>query len=247
MTSGPDTNEADTNEAIWKSEEQVRRWVTSGGGAQEHKRAAQWRLMGELLPVGDDEAFTFADLGAGTGGAARAILDLYPNSQAVLGEYSPQMMAEGEKAMAPYAGRYRYVEFDLLSTSWPEAIPGDLPAVVTSQCVHHLPDERKSALFAEIHAHLAPGGWYLNFDPVQSKDEAVTAAWTRANDREDPETAEKARHRAPDELLRHQNHVRYIAPLERQLGFLRDAGFTAIDVYWKRCDLVVFGGRRTPR
>ncbi len=240
------TADVDTNEAIWKSEEHVRHWVTHGGGAQEQRRLAQWRLMGELLPVGNDEGFTFADLGAGTGGAARAILDLYPSSKALLGEYSEQMMAAGEKAMEGYAGRFRYVELDLMSASWPAAVPADLTAVVTSQCVHHLPDERKAALFGEIHEHLAPGGWYLNFDPVQSEDETVTAAWKRANDREDPESTAKAEHRGPEELKRHANHVRHISPLKRQLGFLRDAGFAAIDVYWKRCDMVIFGGQRPP-
>lgn len=244
MADHPHDHETDTNEAIWKSEEHVRRWVTTGGGSREHERSAQWKMMGQLLPFGADETFSFADLGAGTGGAARAILDLYPNSQAILGEYSPQMAAEGEKAMAPYAGRYRYVAFDLLSGSWPEAIPAGLPAVVTSQCVHHLPDERKAALFAEICTRLAPGGWYLNFDPVRSEDELVTAAWTRANDRRDPETAERAAHRDAGERASHENHVRHIAPLDRQLADLREAGFEAIDVYWKRCDMVIFGGRR---
>ena len=32
--------------------------------------------------------------------------------------------------------------------------------------------------------------------------------------------------------------------LERQLGFLRDAGFEAIDVYWKHLDYVIYGGAR---
>ena len=69
--------------------------------------------------------------------------------------------------MRPYSGRYRYVEFDMsVGAEWPAAIPVALDAVVTSMCVHHLPDERKQGLFAEIFDRLVPGGWYLNYDPV---------------------------------------------------------------------------------
>ena len=57
----------DTNAAIWKSEEGVQYWAANAD-ERERKRAAQWRFMGELLPFGVQDAFTFLDLGAGTGG-----------------------------------------------------------------------------------------------------------------------------------------------------------------------------------
>ena len=48
----------------------------------------------------------------------------------------------------------------------------------------------------------------------------------------------------PEEQQRYENHVRYILPLAPQLEYLQRAGFEAVDVYWKRLDNVVFGGRR---
>ncbi len=33
-------------------------------------------------------------------------------------------------------------------------------------------------------------------------------------------------------------------PLDQQLGYLAGAGFTGIDVYWKRLDYVIYGGCR---
>ena len=99
--------------------------------------------------------------------------DLYPRSTAVLADYSAEMMRAGEREMQPFAGRYRYVEFDMSAGGeWPAAIPAALDAVVTSMCVHHLPDDRKQSLFAEIFDHLVPGGWYLNYDPVRAEDPA---------------------------------------------------------------------------
>jgi ubiquinone/menaquinone biosynthesis C-methylase UbiE len=233
----------DTNAAIWKSEDVVRTWAAEAD-ERERKHAPQWRLMGQLLPFADQDEFTFLDLGAGTGAAARSVLTQFPRSSAILADYSTQMMREGEPRMQPFAGRYRYVEFDMGTGQWPEAIGSGLDAVITSLCIHHLPDERKQSVFAEIFEHLAPGAWYLNYDPITSTDPVVAAAWQRANDRADPQAAHKRAHRSEQEEARYANHVRYMIPLAPQLQYLRAAGFTAVDVYWKRLDEVVYGGHR---
>lgn len=233
----------DTNEAIWKSRRGVSDWI-SRAEEREGRRAAQRHLMAALLPFSDGDEFTLLDLGAGTGAAARAVLDRYPAATAILAEYSPQMTEEGTRALAGYRGRYRYVGFDLATGPWPDDIPDEVDAVITSMCMHHLPDPRKQRLFAEILARLVPGGWFLNFDPVTTEDGLVAAAWQRAEERLDPSEAARRRPRTPEERQRHENHVRYISPLPGQLGFLRDAGFEGIDVYWKNLDQVIYGGRR---
>jgi tRNA (cmo5U34)-methyltransferase len=234
---------ADTNAAIWKSEEVVRHWVAEAE-VQERRRQEQRRLMAILLPFGPDDAFTFLDLGAGTGSASAAILQLYPQATAILADFSAEMMRAGETLMRPFPGRYRYVEFDMTAGGWPAGVPAALDAVVTSMCVHHLTDERKQDLFAGIFDHLAPGGWYFNYDPVRTDDPAVRATWERVADLEDPEAAHKRRHRTPEQQERWENHVRYIIPLDRQLKYLHAAGFQGIDVYWKKLENVIYGGYR---
>jgi tRNA (cmo5U34)-methyltransferase len=234
---------ADTNAAIWQSAEAVGAWAAEEE-QRDRGRAPQRQLMARLLPFGEQDAFTFLDLGAGTGAASRAILALYPASMAVLADFSAEMMRRGEHELEPFAGRYRYVEFDMSEGEWPAAIPASLDAVVSSLFVHHLTDARKQGLFAEIFARLVPGGWFLNYDPVRADDPVVEAAWQRANDREDPEAAARRHHRTPQEQARWENHVRYIIPLARQLEYLRSAGFAGTDVYWKRLDYVIYGGCR---
>ena len=235
---------ADTNAAIWQSAEAVEAWAAEAA-RQERDREAHRRFMALLLPFGERDEFTFLDLGAGTGAASRVILGLYPHSTAVLADFSAEMMRAGEREMQPFAGRYRYVEFDMSAgREWPAAIPAALDAVVTSMCVHHLPDDRKQGLFAEISGRLVPGGWYLNYDPVRSEDPLVEATWERVRDREDPETAVRRRHRSPLDQARWDNHVRYIIPLGRQLEYLRLSGFEGVDVYWKQLENVIYGGRR---
>lgn len=233
--------EGDQNSAIWKSDQIVEQWTTQ---VDESRRSPQWQLMAELLPFEANQEFVFADLGAGTGAAARAILDLYPRATAVLTDFSPQMMAEARKAMASYGDRYSFVEFDMASEAWPEEIEEPLDAVVSSQCVHHLADDRKESLFREVFKHLAKGGWYLNFDPVNAPSPVVEAAWNRANERRNPNAAEQAKHRTPEQQARYENHIRYIAQLAPQVDLLERAGFEAVDVYWKQLDYAIFGGRK---
>jgi len=230
----------DTNEAIWKSEEVVQNW-TANAAERERARAAQWRFMGELLPFGEQDTFTFLDLGAGTGAAARGILGLYPRSTAILADFSPQMIGEGEREMEPFAGRFQYVEFDMSTDNWPVAIPASFDAVVTSLCIHHMPDHRKKGLFAEIFEHLVPGGWYLNYDLVSSADAGVEAAWERVNDRQDPE-ASKRLHRTPQEQSRYENHTRFMIPLGNNwiiCGRLASKGSTFTGSTWRTSSMEV--------
>jgi tRNA (cmo5U34)-methyltransferase len=232
----------DTNAALWKSPEVVRAF-TAQAQQREGERADQLRLLARLLPFSPDDAFTFLDIGAGTGAAARAVLDEYPRASAVLAEFSNEMMAEGQKALAGYGERYRYVEFDLLSSAWPDGIPPRLDAAISALSIHHLPDARKQSIFAEIRERLKRDGWYVNYDPIRAPDPSLEAIWERVNDRYDPDAAYNRTHRSPLEHARWENHVRYMIPLEPQLSWLRTAGFVDVDVYWKRLDWVIYGGR----
>jgi len=237
------SDEVDTNAAIWKSDHGIEYWKATAE-ERERKRAEQRRLMAGLLPFADDEAFTFVDLGAGTGAAAGAVLERCPRARAILAEYSPQMIAEGTRALEKHRGRLTYVEFDLASGPWPVEIPDAVDAVITSMCFHHLPDRRKAELFGEIRERLVPGGWFLNFDPVTAEDPVVDEVWQRTNRRLDLSETDEHAHRTPEEQARYENHVRFMSPLPRQLEFLRNAGFEGIDVYWKQLDYVIYGGRR---
>src|SRR5215813_4140262 len=237
------THPEDTNRAIWQSEEIVTHWASEAAN-RERNHVPQQRFMAELLPFGDQDAFTFVDLGAGAGALSRAILDRYPRSTGILADFSDQMMGAGVADLQPFERRYRYVTFDLSTSNWPAEIPGSVDAIVSSLFVHHLTDERKQGLFAEIFDRLVPGGWNLNYDPVRTEDPVIEATWQRVGEHGNPELTRRRLHPTPDEHARWQNHVRYIIPLDQQLEYLRAAGFGAIDAYFKRLEWVVYGGCR---
>lgn len=233
----------DTNAAIWQSADIVDHWAAEAAN-RERLHVPRQRFMAELLPFADDAEFTVLDLGAGAGALSRAILERYPRSTAVLADFSDHMMGAGAKDLQPFADRYRYVTFDMSGSAWPAGIPRTLDAIVSSLFVHHLPDERKQSLLAEIFDRLVPGGWSLHYDPVTADDKDVEATWQRVGEHGNPEMTRRRLHPTAEEHARWQNHVRYMIPLERLLGYLRAAGFAGIDVYYKRLEWVVYGGRR---
>src|SRR5258708_26807002 len=96
---------ADTNAAIWQSSDIVEHWAAEAA-ARERNHAAQWRVMGDLPPFGEQDAFTFLDLGAGAGNLLHAILARHPHSRARLSHFSHQRMSAGEREMQPFTGRY---------------------------------------------------------------------------------------------------------------------------------------------
>ncbi|HEY8319256.1 MAG TPA: class I SAM-dependent methyltransferase [Amnibacterium sp.] len=224
--------------ASWRSDEGIAAWLSTSGD-REARRVHQRRLMAELLGFADDDPFVVVDLGAGTGAAARAVLDRYPRSSAVLVDFSRQMADAGRRALEPYEGRFRYVEHDLAGGgAWPDGVPDHVDAVITSLVLHHLSGSRQQQLLAEVLGRLTPGGWFLDLDLLEAGDALVDEAWSRTADRLDPGAlAERQR--------RHERHGSLqLTPLDRQLALLREAGFAAVDVYWKQLDTAILGGRR---
>src|SRR5579859_8201920 len=97
----PMTDQGDTNAAMWKSAEVVRSFAAQAE-QRERERRDQLVFVARLLPFKRTDPFTFLDLGAGTGAAARAVLTEFPNATAILADFSTAMMAEGEKSLAAY-------------------------------------------------------------------------------------------------------------------------------------------------
>jgi len=95
--------------------------------------------------------------------------------------------------------------------------------------VHHLPDARKRGLFTEIFGRLAPGGWYLNYDPVRANDavEHRRIPTRRSLAGPDRRLPDDSRHLLADLLSRHLPQVRFRPPEGTYLAWL---DCTALDL-----------------
>jgi SAM-dependent methyltransferase len=165
------------------------------------------------------------DLGTGDGFTLGLVLDAHPDAAGVGVDFQPEML---DRARARFDGDTR---IELVGHDLDDPLPEDLGTfdlVVSSFAIHHVPDARKLALYREVHDHLAPGGAFFNLEHVDSPSvrlhDEFLAAIGKTRDQDDPSNK--------------------LAPVEVQLGWLRDVGFVDVDCFWKWRELALLGGWR---
>ena len=165
------------------------------------------------------------DLGSGDGRLLALVKLDHPDARAMAVDFSPAMLE---------AARQRFVDdrsVTVLAHNLEHTLPelGSFDAVVSSFAIHHLIDERKRALYAEIYACLAPGGVFCNLEHVASST---------------PELHEEFLCRIGCTLAT-EDPSNKLLDMETQLRWLREIGFSDVDCHWKWRELALLTGRRT--
>jgi SAM-dependent methyltransferase len=186
------------------------------------RTAGEAELVAEL-PVRCERVL---DLGCGDGRLLAIVREARPGAGGVAVDYSPPML---EAARERFAGDATVVvvEHDLeRPMDGVAAVDGPFDAVVSSFAIHHLADDRKRALYAEVFARLRPGGLFANLEHVSSASPRLHRAFMDAlgQTEDDPQ----------NQLL----------DLETQLRWLRELGFEDVDCLWKWRELALMCGQR---
>jgi len=161
------------------------------------------------------------DLGCGDGRLSALVLAAYPESTALCVDMSPAMLDAVAERFAGDA-RVTVATHDLED---PLPFDGPYDAVISSLAIHHVEDERKQTLFAEVGSLLAPGGLFANLEIVKAPTEALHVQWR-------------------DEMGARDDPSDRLAPMEPQLSWLRDAGFHDVDCIWKWRSLALMRGTK---
>jgi trans-aconitate methyltransferase len=163
------------------------------------------------------------DLGCGDGRLTELLLDAYPGTTAVCLDLSETML---RAAAARLGDRAAFACHDL-ERPLPEEGPsaGRYDAVVSSFALHHLPDDRKRSLYAELGGRLDHSGVLANLDIVASPTPSLHARW-----REEMGAADD-----PSDRL---------CALAPQLDWLHQAALVDVDCIWKWRSLALMRGRR---
>lgn len=234
----------------------LQRWEVQQEGyvpEREARFTAMFDALAALLPA----SFVALDLGCGPGSISRRLLARFPGAQAIAVDIDPVLVAIGRGALGSVTGRLRWVEADLASPDWLEALgEGQVDAVLSTTALHWLEPEPLRRLYQDLGHLLRPGGLVLNGDHMAFSPASPTFArlsrsvldeqWTYdAFATRGIETAEQwwaalAAEPALAPLLAEQ--ARRFAGKRRQesppgfdahVAALRDAGFREVGTIWQ--------------
>jgi tRNA (cmo5U34)-methyltransferase len=194
---------------------------------------AFYRRTTDLIPSG---ATHILDLGAGTGLLSAFVRQWYPAAHIHLLDVSAPMLDRARQRLAGDTN-VSYEVADYTSA----ALGSGYDAIVSALSIHHLDDASKKSLFARIFAALRPGGVFVNAEqvagPTPALDELYKKLWL-----EQVREAGATPQQIADSLYRQQDDR--CASVEDQLTWLRSAGFTDVDCWFKDNRFAVLAGTR---
>lgn len=207
----------------------------------------QEELVRRLMTRGDRRIGRFCDLGAGDGGFAELVLDAFPESTGLLVDFSEPMLAAAQQRLSAKEGRWEIVRGDLASPAWRDGLPAGerYDAIVSRLAIHHLPDERKRALYREAFDLLSPRGLFLNWEHVETGGIAEGMFDEFFRERLLEAEREHEHPRKPEEVMASYDDAAdddVLCEPETQCAWLTEIGFDQVDTYFKLPGLAIFGG-----
>jgi len=240
----PDEGQLD----VWKRESVVRSF-NHGSRRAIPLAAQQLDVVYRVLEVHELTVERVLDLGAGDGFAAASIADRYALDHLVLVDFSRPMLDEAKSHFQDAPFPVEFIDADLRDDSWWADVErsGPFDLVISRFAIHHIPDEAKEKLYAQVFRFLRPGGVFINIEHVKSGSPVLHEAFdrlmiegiVRQSEGEQSRDAIVASYKA-----RQDKDVNILSPVETQLDWLRSSGFADVDCVFKLLELAVLTGRR---
>lgn len=239
-----------TTDAVWKLPEIVNRFLSYRAAiplAQE-----QLMVMMSVLKTRTEPVNNFLDLGCGDGILGATLLGEYPAAHGVLADFSEPMLVQAREQLKDFAGQLDFMNLDYGDKAWVNRMQafGPFDAIVSGYSIHHQPDVRKREIYAEIHALLKPGGWFINVEHVSSAAELNVDLFEKHYTSARYNIEKQNGGTRPLQEIEHEYKTRpdkaanILAPVDLQCDWLREIGYQDVDCYMRIYELAVFGGRK---
>ncbi len=234
-------------DTVWQSAAVAQNFLEGVRGAIP-LAAEQIDVMLRLIQTAQPELENFLDLGCGDGILARAVLSRYPETKAVLLDFSEPMIDVARQRVQGKSLIFLAQDYGL--KEWVETVKPYAPfgGIISGFSIHHQPDERKHEIYQELYDLLKPGGVFVNIEHVAPPSEWVEAVFDNMTidsmyALSQRQGSAKTRGEVEREWRgRADKAANILAPMELQLDWLREIGFTQVDCYLKIFELAVFGG-----
>jgi tRNA (cmo5U34)-methyltransferase len=234
--------------SVWKSSALTNTYLTAVR-ASTPQLETRWGVMRRLVFANGRPVRTFLDLGCGDGILGAILLTQWPDAHGVFVDFSQPML---EAARTQLPERHVFLELDFGDPAWVAGAASHAPfdVIVSGFSIHHQDDQRKREIYQEVFDLLAPGGIFINIEHVAPatawgerlfEDEFVDNLLTHqraAGDTRSREDIAAAFYNRPDKA------ANKLAPVDIQVRWLREIGFTDADCFSKHYELCVFAGRK---
>jgi tRNA (cmo5U34)-methyltransferase len=202
---------------LWSSAEHALWYLAKADGIP-HRTEGEAVLLEEV----PKNVKRILDVGTGDGRLLGLLKCDRPNVECVAIDFSPTML---EKVRTRFADDKNVT---IIEHNFDASLPdlGKFDAVVSSFAIHHVEDDRKRSLYAEIFNLLNPGGVFCNLEHVASATPALHQKFREALGIGD----------TPDDPSNK------LLDVETQLRWFREIGFDDADCYWKWLELALLVG-----
>ena len=204
-----------------------------------HDRFYAWTI--DLIPAAAlGQAMRILDLGAGSGILTGFIRQRFPEAHIHLIDFSyPMLDLAKQRLDAPSAPdpnlTFQHGDYTIAP------LPSNLDAIVSALSIHHLDDTAKQFLFYKLYAALRPGGVFINAEQVAAPTPELELRY-RQLWLQQVRAAGATPQQIADSLFRQQDDR--CASVEDQLAWMRIAGFTDADCWYKEGRFAVLSGSR---
>ena len=214
----------------WSDQEFVSEWIEKQKD-RESVRSEQFALLRAIIPFDENSSFRYLNVGAGPGPLDALMLERYPNAHATLLDGSSVMLDSARKVLAPFGERADFLQANLEEPEWRNSFSSSFDVVFSCIAIHNLEDpSRIRKLYQEIYDVMAPGGMFVNMDYVRVPSPILRflAEWANSDRKSN--------------FQRGGGRASLPGTLDEQILWLREAGFSPVDCFWRHFSIALFGG-----